>query len=176
MLTEKRHELILTALDQHQFLSLQHLMEFTGSSASTIRRDLSKLQDDGKLTRVHGGAKLISEQKEPELHEKRTQHIDEKVEIAKRAAQLVNDGDCVYLDAGSTTLEMIPFLTAKDITVITNGLPHVEALLKKGIATKIIGGDVKANTLAVVGSRAVSFLQHYRFNKVFLGVNGIDCE
>lgn len=150
LLTEKRHELILTALDQHQFLSLQHLMEFTGSSASTIRRDLSKLQDDGKLTRVHGGAKLISEQKEPELHEKRTQHIDEKVEIAKRAAQLVNDGDCVYLDAGSTTLEMIPFLTAKDITVITNGLPHVEALLKKGIATKIIGGDVKANTLAVV--------------------------
>ncbi|MEL4232175.1 UNVERIFIED_CONTAM: DeoR family transcriptional regulator [Staphylococcus pseudintermedius] len=58
MLTEKRHELILTALDQHQFLSLQHLMEFTGSSASTIRRDLSKLQDDGKLTRVHGGRKV----------------------------------------------------------------------------------------------------------------------
>ena len=59
MLTEKRHEMILDALAQHNFLSLQHLVEYTESSASTIRRDLSRLQEEGKLTRVHGGAKLI---------------------------------------------------------------------------------------------------------------------
>ncbi|ARJ51236.1 DeoR/GlpR family DNA-binding transcription regulator [Staphylococcus lutrae] len=176
MLTEKRHALILSALEQHQFLSLQHLIEYTGCSASTVRRDLSKLQDDGKLTRVHGGAKLVHDHRELELHEKRTQHIEEKIEIAKRAAQLVNEGDCIYLDAGSTTLEMIPFLKAQDLTVVTNGLSHVDALLKHGITTKLIGGDVKANTLAIVGSRAVAFLQQYRFNKAFLGVNGIDCE
>ncbi|MBA8759608.1 DeoR family transcriptional regulator [Staphylococcus schleiferi subsp. coagulans] len=176
MLTEKRHEMILDALAQHNFLSLQHLVEYTESSASTIRRDLSRLQEEGKLTRVHGGAKLINNPKEPELYEKRTQHIEEKVAIAKKAAQLVNEGDCIYLDAGSTTLEMIPYLSAKEITVVTNGLSHVEGLLKQGIPTKFIGGDVKGNTLAVVGGRAVDFLKHYRFNKVFLGVNGIDIE
>ncbi|KIX91708.1 DeoR faimly transcriptional regulator [Staphylococcus microti] len=174
MLTDKRHALIIDVLAQHNFLSLQQLMEYTGSSASTIRRDLTKLQAEGLLTRVHGGAKLVALTTEPELSTKRTQHIEEKVEIAKQAATLINDGDCLYLDAGSTTLEMIPYIQATDITVVTNGLTHVEALLKQGIRTYIVGGEMKPTTMAVVGTRAVNFLKNYCFNKVFLGINGID--
>ncbi|QLK85480.1 DeoR/GlpR family DNA-binding transcription regulator [Staphylococcus sp. 17KM0847] len=174
MLTDKRHALIIEALEQHNFLKLQQLMAYTGSSASTIRRDLTKLQEEGLLTRVHGGAKLVSLSLEPELSTKRTQHIEEKIEIAKQAAQLINDGDDLYLDAGSTTLEMIPFITATGITVVTNGLSHVEALLKQGIHTYIIGGEMKPNTMAVVGTRAVKFLKNYCFDKAFLGINGID--
>ncbi|UXR78710.1 MULTISPECIES: DeoR/GlpR family DNA-binding transcription regulator [unclassified Staphylococcus] len=174
MLTDKRHALIIDVLGQHNFLSLQQLMDYTGSSASTIRRDLTKLQSEGLLTRVHGGAKLIDSGVEPELSMKRTQHIEEKIEIAKQAASLINDNDCVYLDAGSTTLEMIPFISATDITVVTNGLTHVESLLKQGIRIYIVGGEMKSTTMAVVGTRAVNFLRNYCFNKVFLGINGID--
>ncbi|MGV3043326.1 DeoR/GlpR family DNA-binding transcription regulator [Staphylococcus rostri] len=174
MLTDKRHALIIDVLGQHNFLSLQQLMDYTDCSASTIRRDLTKLQAEGLLTRVHGGAKLVALAKEPELSTKRTQHIEEKIEIAKQAASLINDGDCLYLDAGSTTLEMIPYISATDITVVTNGLTHVEALLKQGIRTYIVGGEMKPTTMAVVGTRAVNFLRNYCFDKVFLGINGID--
>lgn len=176
MLTEKRHEMIIAALTQHHFLSLQHLMEYTGCSASTIRRDLTKLQNDGVLIRVHGGAKLSQVQHELALDAKRTQHIDEKINIAKNAAQLIKDNDCIYIDAGSTTLEMIAHVHAQNVTVVTNGLPHVDALIKKGLQPIIVGGTIKTTTLAVVGPRAADSLKHYSFNKVFLGINGIDCD
>ncbi|MGV3243385.1 DeoR/GlpR family DNA-binding transcription regulator [Staphylococcus sp. 11261D007BR] len=174
MLTEKRQSLILKALSQHRFLTLQQLMDYTQSSASTIRRDLTKLQNEGQLTRVHGGAKLVTTADEPKLDTKRTQYIEEKIDIAKRAAQLIHDGDCIYIDAGSTTIEMIPYIQAKNIKVITNGLTHIEKLLQEQITAFMIGGEVKPNTLATVGTRAVAFLQNYHFDKVFIGVNGID--
>ncbi|ALN77988.1 MULTISPECIES: DeoR/GlpR family DNA-binding transcription regulator [Staphylococcus] len=176
MLTEKRHEMIIAALTQHHFLSLQHLMEYTGCSASTIRRDLTKLQDEGVLIRVHGGAKLSQVQHELALDTKRTQHIDEKIHIAKQAASMIKDGDSIYIDAGSTTLEMIAYIDAQDVTVVTNGLPHVDALIKKGLRPIVVGGTIKTTTMAVVGVRAADSLKHYSFNKVFLGINGIDCD
>ncbi|UEX89790.1 DeoR/GlpR family DNA-binding transcription regulator [Staphylococcus ratti] len=176
MLTEKRHGMIIAALSQHHFLSLQNLMKHTGCSASTIRRDLTKLQEEGLLIRVHGGAKLTQNQSELALEAKRTQHMDEKIQIAQQAAQLVKDGDCIYIDAGSTTLEMIAHIKAQNVTAVTNGLPHVDALIKRSIRTIVIGGSIKTTTLAVIGSRAADSLKHYSFNKVFLGINGIDCE
>ncbi|MDP4467639.1 YbaK/EbsC family protein [Staphylococcus hyicus] len=94
----------------------------------------------------------------------------------KSAAQLIKDDDCIYIDAGSTTLEMIAHVHAQNVTVVTNGLPHVDALIKKGLQPIIVGGTIKTTTLAVVGPRAADSLKHYSFNKVFLGINGIDCD
>ena len=85
MISEKRQNLILQELTQKDFLTLQDLVDRTGCSASTIRRDLSKLQNMGKLQRVHGGATIHQNRvKEPKLSEKRTQNLREKQEIAKR--------------------------------------------------------------------------------------------
>ncbi|MDN8847835.1 DeoR/GlpR family DNA-binding transcription regulator, partial [Staphylococcus aureus] len=149
MITEKRHELILTELSKKDFLTLQELIDRTGCSASTIRRDLSKLQNFGKLKRLHGGATLNqSSVLEPNLADKRGTNLKEKQEIGRIAAGQIEDCDCVFLDAGSTTLEMIPFIKASDIIVVTNGLTHVEELLKYGIRTLIIGGEVKSTTFA----------------------------
>ncbi|MBI5974016.1 DeoR/GlpR family DNA-binding transcription regulator [Staphylococcus canis] len=174
MLTEERQQFILDTLASHQFLTLQQLTEYTNCSASTIRRDLNKLQQEEKLTRVHGGAKLIDERKELELVTKRSQNTNEKIAIAQIASRLINDGDYIYLDAGSTTLEMIPFIKAQNIKVVTNGLTHVEKLLSEGIDTIVVGGEVKTNTLAITGARATQFIENYHFDKVFLGVNGVD--
>ena len=130
MITEKRHEVILTELSEKDFLTLQELIDRTGCSASTIRRDLSKLQQMGKLKRVHGGATLNqSSVLEPNLADKRSTNLREKQEIGRLAACQIEDNDCIYLDAGSTTLEIIPYIKAKDIIVVTNGLTHVEELL-----------------------------------------------
>ncbi|HLR20182.1 MAG TPA: DeoR/GlpR family DNA-binding transcription regulator [Staphylococcus sp.] len=177
MITEKRHELILAELSQKDFLTLQELIDRTGSSASTVRRDLSKLQQMGKLKRIHGGATLNqSSLLEPNLADKRSTNLREKQEIGRLAASQIDDNDCIFLDAGSTTLEMIPYISAHDIVVVTNGLTHVEELLKQGIKTLILGGEVKSTTFATIGASALKTLNRYRFDKVFLGMNGIDVK
>lgn len=177
MITEKRHELILTELSKKDFLTLQELIERTGCSASTIRRDLSKLQKIGKLKRVHGGATLNqSSLLEPNLADKRATNLKEKQEIGRLAALEIEDNECIFLDAGSTTLEMIPYIKAQNIVVVTSGLTHVEELIKYGIRTFILGGEIKATTFATVGASALETLKRYRFDKIFIGMNGIDTK
>ncbi len=95
--------------------------------------------------------------------------------IAKIAANQINDNECLFIDAGSSTLELIKYIQAKDIIVVTNGLTHVEALLKKGIKTIMLGGQVKENTLATIGSSAMEILRRYCFDS-FIGMNGLDIE
>lgn len=177
MITEKRYDLILQELNKKDFLSLQELINRIGCSASTIRRDLSKLQQMGKLQRVHGGATIVHNRVlEPILSDKLATNLTEKKEIAQYAAALIQDRECIFLDAGSSTIEMIPFITAKDIVVVTNGLTHVEKLLAKGIKTLMVGGEVKDTTLATVGASALEIVRRYCFDKAFLGMNGIDLK
>ncbi len=149
-------------------------MELTNSSESTIRRDLSQLEEQKFLKRIHGGAqKLQGKLQEPSMIEKSSKNLHEKRLIAKYAAGLVEDGDCIYLDAGSTIFEIIEWLNAKDIVVVTNGLMHIPPLMNKGIATYLTGGFVKPKTNAFIGRGALASLDLYRFDKCFLGVNGI---
>ena len=175
MISEKRQSLILQELKKKDFLSLQELIERTGCSASTIRRDLSRLQQLGRLQRVHGGATLNSHRnQEPILSEKLSTNLKEKREIGRKAAQLIEDNDYIFMDAGSSTIEMIPFIKAQGIVVVTNGLSHVERLLHRGIKTLMIGGEVKATTFATVGANALEVLRRYCFDKAFIGMNGLD--
>ncbi|MEK4031066.1 MULTISPECIES: DeoR/GlpR family DNA-binding transcription regulator [Bacillaceae] len=174
MLTEERHHLILQLLKEKEVRKLQEFVEATGSSESTIRRDLSQLEEEKKLIRVHGGAALVKQKRsEPSMIEKSTRHTTEKKRMALYAASLLANGDCIYLDAGTTTFEMIPHIEGKDITVVTNGIAHAEALVERGIQTFVIGGYLKANTRALIGQGALHGLSQYSFDKCFIGVNGI---
>ncbi len=113
---------------------------------------------------------------EANLTEKLATNLDEKKMIAKIAANQINENQTLIIDAGSSTLELIKYIQAKDIIVVTNGLTHVEALLKKGIKTIMLGGQVKENTLATIGSSAMEILRRYCFDKAFIGLNGLDIE
>ncbi|MEF7563929.1 DeoR/GlpR family DNA-binding transcription regulator [Bacillus infantis] len=174
MLTPERHQLILQMLKEKHTVKIQELVEMTDSSESTIRRDLSQLENDKFLKRVHGGAaRLQGKLQEPSMVEKSSINRHEKKEIAKYAAGLVEEGDCLYLDAGSTVQEMIPFLPLKDIVVVTNGLMHIQSLMERGIKTFLVGGYAKPHTNAIIGRGALASLGQYRFDKCFMGVNGI---
>ncbi|WP_028399991.1 DeoR/GlpR family DNA-binding transcription regulator [Ectobacillus panaciterrae] len=174
MLTPERHQIILDLVKRKGIVKLQELMDATGSSESTIRRDLIQLEDENHLKRVHGGASsLQSKGTELSMNEKSSKNLHEKNIIGQYAASLVEDGDCIYLDAGSTTYEMIPYLQGKDITVVTNGLMHIEALFQANIRAYLLGGMMKSNTRALIGSAALEGLLRYRFDLCFLGANGI---
>nr|WP_263314058.1 DeoR/GlpR family DNA-binding transcription regulator [Mammaliicoccus sp. Marseille-Q6498] len=175
MLTEERHQLIIDTINQRETVSLQELINLTNSSTSTIRRDLSQLEQNGFLKRVHGGATQISKRhQERNMTDKESRHQEEKREIAKLAVSYISDGDTIYLDAGTTTLEMVHYINQRDIVVVTNGLTHVKPLLDKGIKVYMTGGEVKFTTLANIGVNAVKSLEKYRFDKAFIGMNGID--
>ncbi len=174
MLTAERQHYILQKLQQVKIAKVQELMEELNASESTIRRDLLTLEKANHLKRVHGGATLLKQLKtEPSVMEKKVTYWKEKKQIALLAASLIEDGDCIYLDAGTTVFQMIDYIEAKDITVVTNGWNHLNALLERGIETYLLGGLAKPRTEAIIGQMAMTQLQYFRFDKAYLGVNGI---
>lgn len=175
MITEKRHEIILDLLNKKGIVTAIELMTTLNASESTIRRDLTYLEEQNLLKRVHGGAKSITSlSTEFTYKEKLSRNKDEKTAIAKFAANLIQDGDCVFLDAGTTTYEIIKYLDEKEVTVVTNGLNHINLLASKNINCFILGGNIKLTTKAVVGIEAIRFLEKFRFDKCFMGANGVD--
>ena len=174
LLTPERHRIILQLLKEKSVVKIQEIMELTDTSESTIRRDLSQLEEQKFLKRIHGGAsRLQGKLQEPSMVEKSSKNLHEKRQIAKYAASLVEEGDCIYLDAGSTVTEIIEYLPTQEIAVVTNGFMHLAPLLNKGIPTYLIGGLLKPKTNAFIGRGALASLDIYRFDKCFMGVNGI---
>lgn len=174
MLTTERRDIILQTLSVHGTVKLQQLVEATGASESTIRRDLVELEKKTLLKRVHGGAEAINKKRtEQTLDEKTNKFIQEKRAIAHYAAQLVEEGDCIFVDAGTTTLAFVEALKAKNVVIVTNGIAHLQVAIQVGLEAYITGGRAKSVTGAVVGRAAVNSLAAYRFDKCFIGVNGI---
>ena len=177
MLTEARHQAIMTLLDAQHTVSLQQLVSALSVSESTIRRDLSQMEEDGRLVRIHGGAKRVFQlDAEAAYTEKVNQHADAKERIARYAADIVRDDEVIYLDAGTTTQAMIPFLKQARIIVVTNGVQHALQLAQQGIKTMMLGGQIKETTQAIIGKTAYEQLADYYFDRVFMGMNGIDDE
>ena len=176
MLAEERHALILDLVNQQGNVKLTELCSRLHASQSTIRRDLLELSEQGLLTKVHGGAISRNERFFPVEHnmeEKANLYIAEKTAIARYAASLLEEGDFVYLDAGTTTEKVIDFIPLKKITFVTNGFLHAKRLAQRGFQVYIPAGAVKAATEAIVGAECVLSLQSYNFTKCLMGVNGI---
>ena len=177
MLFEERAKLIIEQLEEKNTVSNKELIKLLNVSEATIRRDLDVLEEEGILNRVHGGAVLKKiEVKEDTAEEKFASRIKEKKQIAKIASILVEEKDFIFLDAGTTTFELIPYLQDKNITVVTNGLMHLEELMKYNINSYLIGGYIKKSTKALVGSIALNNLKAVNFSKAFIGINGIDSK
>lgn len=176
MLAEVRMERILAELDREQAVSVAQLCQVTGASEATIRRDLNELARRGKLNKVHGGALPIREEfrgEEPNMDVKRQLHTPEKMRIARYAAELITNDDVVYLDAGSTIMQMADAIQAPNATFVTNSVECAQRLPQRGLRTYILGGAIKPGTLAIVGVEAMESLKKYHFTKAFLGTNGI---
>ncbi|PYZ93848.1 DeoR family transcriptional regulator [Salipaludibacillus keqinensis] len=177
MLTFERYEKILNYLENNKVAKLAELVEVTDASESTIRRDLTILEGEKKLKRIHGGASLLkSKVAEPSMFEKQQQFTNEKKQMGERAAQFIQDGDCLFIDAGTSTQAIIPFIQAKDVVIVTNGLNIIEDAIQHQFRTYVIGGYVKSGTHAFIGKGAVDSLQQFRFDKAFIGTNGVDIQ
>lgn len=179
MLTEERYAKILSTVGTMGSVTVQQLMRELNASESTIRRDLNALDASGQLTKVYGGAvskSSVYSTMDEEVESRKGVHRDSKLQIAKYAASLIEPGDFVYLDAGTTTEVMIDYIDAKAVSFVTNAIPHARRLSAKGYLVYLLGGEFKAVTEAIVGEEALAMLDKYNFTKGFWGTNGISFQ
>lgn len=179
MFAEERKLLILDLIKKKKKVTVHELSEYLSSSSGTIRNDLQALEDDGLLKRTHGGAispDRISFEHMPE--EKEVLHLAEKKAIAKLALTLIDDGDTISLDTGTTTLELAKLLSGKkDLIVVTNDL-NIALILEKQENTTVImiGGTVRRNFHCTFGAQSMSALAGIRVDKTFIAANGVSVD
>lgn len=181
MIAENRYQMILEVLIRQKSVTVQQLAEMLDISESTIRRDLIALDSQGRLKRVHGGATLLESQfysNEPDMTTKEGLFIKEKEQIGRCAASLIKADDLVYIDAGTTTLQLVHAIDGEALsaTYVTNGLAHTRVLARKGCTVYVPGGRIRERTEAVVGGAAMNSLRRYNFSVAFMGTNGISLE
>lgn len=179
MLTQERYREILQILNEKNTVTVTELAELLETSESTIRRDLTALDERGKLKKVFGGATSIKQTVgvyEDDVSKRENLMSAEKTEIARYSAKMINDTDFVYIDAGTTTSRLIDFIENKNATYVTNGIIHAQKLLRKGLNVYVLGGKLKLATEAVMGAEAIANLKNLNFSKAFMGTNGIEIE
>ena len=176
MLTEKRLDQIVSLVNANGSITVTDLMETLDASESTIRRDLAALDESGKLLRVRGGAMAVKGAygtQDDDVVIRASRNISQKQVIAGFAASLIQDDDFVFLDAGTTTELVVPYITARNAVFVTNALSHAAKLSERGFDVFILGGEFKNTTAAIVGEEALISLRKYNFTKGFFGTNGV---
>jgi DeoR family fructose operon transcriptional repressor len=181
MLARERQDIIVRLVHERGSVTTQELMATLGASESTIRRDLEILDEQRQLVRVRGGATAAVSHARLVLHDasvaqKRDVNTVAKRAIGVRAASLVGPDDFVYIDAGTSTMQLAEAITQTEATYFTNSIPHAQLLLAKGCKTYLPGGMVKPLTEALVGEATIASLENLHFTLGFWGTNGISRE
>lgn len=142
----------------------------------TIRNDLSLLEKEEKVIRVHGGAKLINS--ETAFEERLTQNVEEKKVLGKFASTLVDEGDIIFLDGGTSMLYLVEYLPENiKIRVITASLPIADKCSSlKNAEVYCLGGMLNKKTKEMYGPKAVEDISRLIANKAFIGVSGFSAE
>lgn len=172
MLTSTRRTRILHSLRADGEVSVESLADQFGVSLSTVRRDLNTLSSEGLLTRVRGGGSI--EMDKVPFSDVEHQQRHEKKLVAERAATLVNDGDVILVDIGTTTALFAQLLRGRRITVLTSSLAVIDQLRDDDTVELIVlGGAVRKNYNSMVGALTEQALAQIRATTCFLGTSGI---
>jgi DeoR family transcriptional regulator of aga operon len=179
MLIEERRQHILALVQSQGRVLVNELSESLGISQITIRKDLDYLQAKGLVQRTHGGALPLSAGAmfDPSLQEKMRQHSQEKQRIAVAAAKMVQEGQCIMLDSGTTTTAVAHALRRfTHLTVITNAINIAADLAGTDFDVILTGGTLRKNSFSLVGPLAEDVLDEMHADILFLGVDGFDLE
>lgn len=172
-LMQERRSYIEKRLAAEGSIRVAELARLFDVSSETIRKDLLFLEEKGLAVKAYGGALALGGALEPSFTEKSVTHIEEKRRIAQEALARVENGMTLILDSGSTLFIFAQALSIKkDITVFTNGLKAAQLLDEYGITTCVLGGQVRHNSNAIVGSWAMRSLKEIRVDITILGTSG----
>ena len=177
--TVERRDSIIKIIQSNGKVRVDSLSEKFDVSTVTIRNDLDFLEKKGILHRTHGGA-LIRKNvyEDPTLEEKQKLFQSEKQRIGEKAIEMINDGDSILLDSGTTAMEVAQRLSGKkNLTIMTNA---INIALKLGsfedLNVMLTGGVLRKESFSLVGPEAEATISNYFFDKLFLGVDGLEIK
>lgn len=171
----QRQAYILNSLKQRDCAEITWLSQQMQVSDMTVRRDLSRMEEEGLLLRVHGGARALPQGGyEPMLNQRVLIEPAAKHAIGRYAAGLVAPGDVIAIDASSTAHAMLPYLDVP-VTVLTNAIGVAVALAENSkVAVILLGGKLRKPSLSLVGASATEMMANYHADKVFLSAKAAD--
>ncbi|MDO9381218.1 MAG: DeoR/GlpR family DNA-binding transcription regulator [Nocardioidaceae bacterium] len=173
MLARSRHERILATLRSDGPAEVARLAAMLEVSAATVRRDLAQLEAEGRLDRVHGGA-APSGQSEAPFELVVSHHPEARAAVAACAASLVEDGEVVLLDIGTTTAAIARELRGRAITVVTSSLAVYDELGRDpAVELVLLGGTVRRNYRSLVGFLTQHAVAQVHADRLFLGTSGV---
>lgn len=187
---ENRRQKLLNHLRNEGRTSVNDLADIFATSGATIRSDLRALEDQGMVMRRYGSAEATTPTPKPKtkhintsltedrsMDEKQSLNLELKMAIGEYAASLINDGESIILDCGSTTLQIVPNLANKRaLTLMTNSMHIVNATdhLEAEHTVVLSGGTYRRKSASFHGSMAEEAFQKYTFDKLFIGADGFD--
>ncbi len=177
MLNEERRRAILEILNREGRVLVIDLARRFETSQVTIRKDLEALHAHGLIHRTHGGGLPAREGalEDPTLREKEKLHHKEKLHIAAAAAKMVQEGQVIILDSGTTTTEIARALrNFKTLTIVTNAVNIAAELSGTEVDVILTGGTLRKNSFSLVGPIAEETLRRLNADVLFLGVDGFD--
>ncbi len=163
-------------LEREGKASVEELVAALGVSAATVRRDLARLEREGRVIRSHGGAVLVERGFEIPIGYRALSQATEKRRIAKRAASFVHDGAAVGITGGTTTMEVARAIANTDnLTVVTNALDiGAEMAARRNVRLVLTGGTARTASFELSGPIAERTIHDYNLDLVFVGVDGVD--
>ena len=173
-----REQQILTLLADTSELTVAALAERLAVSEATVRRDLQRLAERGQLRRLHGGATLEGVARlEPVFADKEGQHTAAKERIAAAALALIEDGDQIYLDGGSTVLMLARRLDRKrNLTIVTNSLMAAASLMETEHRLVLVGGEFRSLSRTLVGPLTKPVIESLHPRQAFMGTIGFTLD
>lgn len=175
----ERQNLIFQLIERQGRISVAHICDQFSISEATARRDLDALSDLGKIQRVHGGA-IVLQQAPPEqpMIQRQDDQAEHKTLIGRAAAELVKDGDTIFLGSGTTVLEVARALRkSNNLTVFSNSMPVINMLADiRGITLVCPGGMLRQTEYSFIGHFVEEILSEVRVDKVIFGVRAINLE
>ena len=173
-LPAERHRRIQELLREHRVVRVSSLSEQMGVSEVTIRRDLEALEHRGLLERTHGGAVATQWMRaEPGYVEATSRNAEEKSRIGEVAGALAEPGDAIYLNGGTTTLQVFRHLRAQGLKVVTNHVGIALDAVDRDVELLLLGGHYRAPSNSLVGPFATEALRRTHATKAFIGVEGV---
>ncbi|MGK9044023.1 DeoR/GlpR family DNA-binding transcription regulator [Mammaliicoccus vitulinus] len=171
-----RHRFIMDELEREQSVKVSALSEKMSVAEMTIRRDLQELENEGLLSRIHGGAKLKEERlyNEKSHKEKQTINVSNKLKIAKKCGDLINNEDIIFIGSGSTNELIYDFIKDKNLSIFTNSLDiFLQYKDLSNIDILLVGGRFRSKTGTFIGHFANKMMEDFHVAKAFVGVSGI---
>ena len=165
---------IMEILEEVQSINLDTLCERLEVSKNTVRRDIALLEQEGRIKKFYGGIRIATSNEPTPFTIREQSHFEEKKKLAEAAAALVKSGDVIFIDSGTTTMHMVPYLVGKsNVTIVSASLNIMVGAAQYNLSLIGTGGTLYGPSNCFVGSSVLQALSQYNLSHAFMSSSGL---